>query len=118
MCVIYLDDILIYSTSVEKHPKDVVEVVERLRQYKLYANLAKCVSETTEVDFLGFRVGVDGVSIDPQRTAAIVEWPEPTTFRELQQFLGFANFFRKFILQSDLDRQDTTPEPDTAPARC
>lgn len=98
ICVIYLDDILIYSTSVEQHRKDVVKVVERLRQYKLYANLAKCEFETTEVDFLGFRVGVNGVSIDPRRIASIVEWPEPTTFRELQQFLGFANFFRKFIL--------------------
>jgi len=97
ICVIYLDDILIYSKTTEEHHAAVRKVLERLRQFKLYCNLKKCEFDTDKVDFLGFRVSTEGVGMEPSRVAAIEEWPEPKTFRELQVFLGFANFYRRFI---------------------
>lgn len=96
-CVVYLDDILVYSEREEDHPEHVRQVLERLRQYKLYANLKKCHFNTKEVEFLGFIISTKGVTMEPQRIAAIVEWPEPTCVRDVQVFLGFANFYRRFI---------------------
>lgn len=96
-CIVFLDDILIYSKTEEEHQRHVREVLARLRQYKLYAKLSKCAFKTKKVEFLGFIVGEDGVSVDPDRIRTITEWPEPRTFREVQQFLGFANFYRRFI---------------------
>ena len=99
ICVIYLDDILIYSKTVEEHHHAVRQVLDRLRQFKLYCNLKKCEFDTDRVDFLGFQVSTEGVGMEPSRVRSIKEWPEPKTFRELQVFLGFANFYRRFILQ-------------------
>lgn len=96
-CIAYMDDILIYSDSYEEHVRHVREVLERLREFSLYAKLSKCEFETQEVDFLGFRIGLAGVSMDPSKVAAIEEWPEPETYRDVQCFLGFANFYRGFI---------------------
>jgi len=96
-CVVYLDDILIYSKDKEEHTKHLRLVLERLRRHALYANPKKCRFYTKEVEFLGFVVSDEGVSMDPERVITIGDWPEPTTFREIQQFLGFANFYRRFI---------------------
>jgi hypothetical protein len=97
ICVVYLDDILIYSTSYEQHIVDVRMVLERLRKWQLYANPLKCTFFAKEVEFLGYIIGTTGISMDPRRVTAIDEWEAPTTFRELQVFLGFANFYRRFI---------------------
>lgn len=96
ICVIYLDDILIYSEEKERHRADVCQVLRRLREYKLYANLKKCEFLVDKVEFLGFIISTSGVSMDPSRVSAIAQWPEPLTLRELQVFLGFANFYRRF----------------------
>jgi len=95
--VVYLDDILIYSETREEHVRHLREVLARLRKFALYANRKKCDWFTDRVEFLGFIVSVAGVSMDRSRVAAIEEWPTPKTFREVQVFLGFANFFRRFI---------------------
>jgi len=96
-CVVYLDDILIYSRNAEEHTKHLRLVLERLRKYALYANRKKCHFFTDSVEFLGFIVGSEGVSMDPRRVDTVAAWPQPTTYREVQQFLGFANFYRRFI---------------------
>jgi hypothetical protein len=96
-CVVYLDDILIYSKDAEEHTKHIRLVLERLRKYALYANRKKCHFCTDSVEFLGFVVSNKGVSMDPRRVDTVAAWPQPTTFREVQQFLGFANFYRRFI---------------------
>jgi len=96
-CVVYLDDILIYSDSREEHVRHVREVLARLRKFALYASLKKCEFFTTQVEFLGYVVSIAGVSMDPRRVSTIEEWPRPKTFREVQVFLGFANFYRRFI---------------------
>src|SRR5438045_7643130 len=98
-CVVYLDDILIYSQAGESHEDHVWQVLERLWQYKLYANLKKCTFSATSIEYLGFIVGTEGVSMDPDRVTTVTEWPRPTSFTEVQQFLGFANFYRQSIFQ-------------------
>jgi hypothetical protein len=96
-CVVYLDDILVYSDTREQHVRDLRAVLERLRKFALYASWKKCKFFTQEVEFLGYIVGVAGVSMDPRRVTTVEEWPRPTTLREVQVFLGFANFYRRFI---------------------
>jgi RNase H-like domain found in reverse transcriptase/Reverse transcriptase (RNA-dependent DNA polymerase)/Integrase zinc binding domain len=98
ICVVYLDDILIYGGATEEQHWDCVrQVLDRLRKFQLYANPVKCQFKTEAVEFLGFVISVDGIAMDPSRVATIVDWPEPKTFRDLQVFLGFANFYRRFI---------------------
>ena len=96
-CVVYLDDILIYSSDPAEHWQHVKQVLERLRQFQLYASLKKCQFYTTHVEFLGFVVSTEGVAMDAERVATIKDWPKPKTYRDVQVFLGFANFYRRFI---------------------
>ena len=95
--MVYLDDILIFSETLEDHWEHVKRVLERLRKFDLYIKLSKCRFATTEVEFLGFIVTVDGIKMDPARIQTLAEWPVPKTFRDVQVFLGFANFYRRFI---------------------
>src|SRR5580692_3178868 len=97
ICVVYLDDILIYSENLEDHRRHVREVFERLRRFSLYANLKKCSFFQTEVEFLGFIVGREGIRMDPKRVEAVTQWPQPTSIHDIQIFLGFVNFYRRFI---------------------
>ena len=97
ICVAYMDDILIYSFAVEDHAGHVRSVLERLRKYSLYAKLAKCEFHVPEVDFLGYRIGIAGISMDMRRVQTIVDWREPESYREIQVFIGFVNFYRRFI---------------------
>lgn len=96
-CVVYLDDILIYSQTEEEHTRHVRMVLERLRTFKLYAKLSKCAFHTKSVNFLGFVISPEGVSMEPARIQNILGWPEPKSVFDIQAFLGFGNFYRKFI---------------------
>lgn len=95
--LIYLDDILIFSDSEEEHVKHVKQVLARLVDNKLYAKAEKCEFHVTTTEFLGFIVPANGISMASNKVDAIMSWPLPTKVREIQQFLGFANFYRKFI---------------------
>jgi hypothetical protein len=95
--VIYLDDILIFSKNEEEHEKHVRLVLEKLRERGLYAKLEKCLFHQTEMEFLGFIATTDGLKMDPKKVEAIVSWEAPKTVRDVQCFLGFANFYRIFI---------------------
>jgi transposase InsO family protein len=97
ICVVYLDDILIYSKDRETHVRDVCAVLARLRAYELYCNPEKCVFFVDEVDFLGFLVGKNGIRMDPSRVETIKDWPTPESFKDVQVFLGFCGFYRRFI---------------------
>lgn len=98
-CVVYLDDILVYSRTQEEHRRNVTAVLGRLREYRLFAKLSKCSFETTSVSFLGFIVDIDGVRMDTERVRTIDEWPVPRSFKDIQIFLGFTNFYRRFIFR-------------------
>ena len=95
--VIYLDDILIYSKPGEDYYAHVRIVIERLRKYKLYTKLSKCFFDVEEVEFLGFIVSSIKVKPDSDRILIIEKWPELKLFHEVQVFLSFTNFYKRFI---------------------
>jgi hypothetical protein len=99
----YLDDILIYSDNLDDHRKHVKEVLRRLRAHGLYARGDKCEFHKEEVEFLGYIVSKDGLRMSEDKVKTILEWPEPRKVKDIQSFLGFANFYRRFIYNySDL----------------
>jgi hypothetical protein len=95
--IVYLDDILIYSDDPESHKKHVREALRRLRKHGLYANADKCVFNTDTVEYLGFILSPQGLTMDPSKVKTIQDWPEPRKVKDIQSFLGFANFYRRFI---------------------
>ncbi|KAK3559672.1 hypothetical protein QTP86_013919, partial [Hemibagrus guttatus] len=95
--IAYIDDILVYSSSMEEHVRMVQEVLCRLQQHHLYVKLEKCEFHRSTVTFLRYVIYRHGVELDVVKVQAVTEWPAPTSVRELQRFLGFANFYRRFI---------------------
>lgn len=95
--IVYMDDILIFSDNLESHRETVNEVLRRLQQNKLYLKLEKSIFEAPSVDFLGVIVGNGTATMDPEKTKAIDEWPEPKNLKELRSFAQFCNFYRNFI---------------------
>ncbi|KAK3563887.1 hypothetical protein QTP86_004832 [Hemibagrus guttatus] len=95
--IAYIDDILVYSTSMEDHVRQVREVLARLQRHHLFVKLEKCDFHRTTVAFLGYVISPRGVEMNTNKVRAVSEWPAPATIKELQWFLGFANFYRRFI---------------------
>ncbi|ROL53801.1 Transposon Tf2-6 polyprotein [Anabarilius grahami] len=95
--LVYIDDILIYSRSLAEHRHHVAEVLTRLRQFHLFLKAEKCSFHQPSVHFLGYIIDHSGIRMDERKVESISNWPEPTTIKELQRFLGFANFYRRFI---------------------
>jgi hypothetical protein len=95
--VCYLDDILVFSKNEEEHINHVQLVLEKLRTAGLYAKLEKCVFHQPQVGFLGYIIYGEGLSMDPKKIRTITKWKKPATVRDIQCFLGFANFYRIFI---------------------
>lgn len=95
--VVFLDDILIYSQTPEEHKSHLKVVFQILRENRLFGKLSKCEFFKDEVEYLGFRIGKNGVSTDPGKIQAIVNWPIPTSVRDVRSFLGLAGFYRKFV---------------------
>ena len=95
--LIYLDDILILDRDLNEHHKHVQEVLQQLRENKLYLKPEKCKFDQTKIEYLGVIIGNGQVKMDPVKVAGIAEWPTPTCKRDVQSFLGFCNFYRHFI---------------------
>ncbi|KAJ1575391.1 hypothetical protein NDA15_001059 [Ustilago hordei] len=95
--VVYLDDFLIFSDTEEAHVKHVTEVLTRLRSNRLFAKLSKCEFHTKTVEFLGYIIKPMGIEMDPEKVRTVKEWPMPESIHDIQRFLGFANFYRRFI---------------------
>ncbi|KAL0150713.1 hypothetical protein M9458_054017, partial [Cirrhinus mrigala] len=95
--IVYIDDILIYSPDLRTHHHHVTRVLERLRQHRLFLKAEKCEFHTTEVHFLGYFISSAGVRMDQRKVDAVLSWPQPDTIKQLQRFLGFANFYRRFV---------------------
>ncbi len=96
-CVIYLNDILIYLPDQEAHNGHVRRVLKRLREYSLLAKASKCKFDQPKVEYLGFRVSTEGIKPDPGKVQTIHDWPAPKTVKQVQSFLGFANFYQRFV---------------------
>ena len=95
--LVYLDDILVMSSTPKEHIEHLRLVFETLRKHRLYAKLKKCEFNRAELKFLGHIVGRDGVAPDPAKVEVVQKWPVPKSVKELRGFLGLANYFRKFI---------------------
>ncbi len=95
--VIYIDDILIYSGSLEENAEHLRKVFQRLRENKLYAKLEKCEFGVTEVDFLGHKITQEGLKMDDHKVKAILDWEPPKSVPALRSFLGLASYYHKFI---------------------
>jgi hypothetical protein len=102
-CSAYMDDTLIFSKSQREHEQHVKQVLQKLRDAGLQADITKCEFHVTETKFLGFIVGVDGIQVNLEKVAVVRDWIPPTKtngsvkIKGVQAFLGFCNFYRKFI---------------------
>ncbi|GLB45568.1 putative retrotransposable element tf2 155 kda protein type 1-like [Lyophyllum shimeji] len=96
VCV-YLDDILIYTKTLEEHRRITRIVLDRLREHRLFLKPEKCEFERTEIEYLGLIISHGTASMDPVKVAGVAEWPVPKNKKEVQSFLGFTNFYRRFI---------------------
>ena len=98
VCVIvYLNDILIYSKDMESHQRHVQEVLHQLQLHKLFAKLEKCEFHSDSVEYLGYCLSPEGLTMSPDKIITIADWPEPCKVKDIQSFLGFTNFYRQFI---------------------
>ncbi len=93
----YLDDILIFSDSLQEHIDHVQQVLKKLLENHLFVKLEKCEFHVSQVSFLGYVVSQEGIQMEPWKVSAITNWPQPKTLKQVQRFLGFANFYRRFI---------------------
>ncbi|CAI7887102.1 unnamed protein product [Closterium sp. NIES-54] len=119
--VVYLDDILIYSKNMKEHVEHLRKVFEILRKNKFYVKLSKSDFALKKVQFLGHMVSAEGVHVDPRKIEAVKKWKLPENMKELQQFLGFTNYYNRFVPQyakiaaplTDLLKKDTPFKWDT-----
>ncbi|KAK8600731.1 hypothetical protein V6N12_050582 [Hibiscus sabdariffa] len=112
-CVVYFDDILIYSKTLQDHAEHLRAVLQTLREEKLFGNMAKCVFCTDKLTFLGYIFSSQGVEVDPEKIKAIQEWPRPTTISQEEAFmkikdclthapvLALPNFDKTFEIECD-----------------
>ena len=127
-CVCYLDDILICSDTLQDHRKQVKAVPEKLHVAGLFVIPEKCEFESNKTSFLSFVISHDSIEMDPEKVSAVKNWEIPKTIQDVQCFLGFANFYRRFIegysrictplfnLLKTVDNDNDTPIVTTNPA--
>jgi hypothetical protein len=95
--VVFIDNILIFSKTMEEHEEHLKLVLEKLRSNQLYAKFSKCEFWLTEVAFLGHVISAGGVLVDPGKVKDVLNWMPPTAASEIQSFLGLAGYYRRFI---------------------
>ena len=109
--IVFIDDILVYSGSSEEHSEHLRIVLQTLRERQLYAKLSKCQFWLNKVAFLGHVISADGVSVDPQKIEAVVNWKPPKNVSEVRSFLGSVGYYMKFVegfsrIEAPLTRKD------------
>lgn len=98
MLLVYLDDILVYSKTFQEHIERLRAVLSRLRELGLKLNPDKCKFCRTSVQYLGYTISQGGIATDAEKIKAVEQWAVPQTLRELRAFLGFASYYRRFVL--------------------
>src|SRR5260370_40589287 len=92
-----MDDILVYSCTLSNHQWIIRQVLTTLQKQRLFLKPEKCKFEQKEVEYLRLVISKDHVAMDPTQVCGVMEWPTPTKVKEVQSFLGFVNFYWKFI---------------------
>ena len=97
ICHVYLDDIIIWSQTVQEHEINVAKVLEALRKANLFCNGSKTTLFSTEISFLGHKISAAGIQADPRKVDRILEWPQPTTATNVRGFLGLTRYIAAFL---------------------
>jgi hypothetical protein len=95
--IVFLDDILVYSKSEEKHEQHLRIVLQMLREHQMYAKLSKCSFYQEQIHYLGHIISEEGTDVDPEKVEAIREWLAPKNMMEVRSFMGLAGYYRRFI---------------------
>ncbi|CAL2244317.1 unnamed protein product [Prunus armeniaca] len=95
--IVFIDDILVYSRTLEGHKKHLRLILKTLRRKQLYAKFSKCQFWLDRVDFLGHVISAEGIYVDPRKVEAVVNWVQPTSVTEIRSFLGLAGYYRRFV---------------------
>src|SRR6266478_68192 len=95
--ICYMDDILVYSSSLMDHRRITWEILQTLHSYKLFLQPEKCKFECQEVDYLGLVISKDHVAMDPVKVQGVTDWLQPAKVKDVQSFIGFVNFYQRFI---------------------
>ncbi|KAH9329027.1 hypothetical protein KI387_001135 [Taxus chinensis] len=95
--IVFLDDILIYSFSIEEHQEHLRQVLQVLREHHLFGNLEKCSFFQSEIQYLGHIITGEGISVDPSNIYAIIDWPTPTTVTKVRRFMGLVGYYHHFV---------------------
>lgn len=95
--IVYMDDILIYTETLEEHRRVTQRVLEILEKNNLYLKPEKCEFEKEKIEYLGLIISKGRIEMDPVKIEGVAKWPQPQEVKEVQSFLGFINFYRRFI---------------------
>ncbi|KAG0158309.1 hypothetical protein PDIDSM_5822 [Penicillium digitatum] len=95
--IVYLDDILVFSETLEEHIEHNKLVLQKMREAEVTLKLKKCEFHVQETTFLGYRISPNGLGMEEEKVKSIMEWPTPKSMKEVQRFLGLANYYRKII---------------------
>ena len=95
--VVYFDDILVFSETLEDHVEHLRDVLQVLRRKCLFANKEKCTFGVDKLVFLGFVVSAKGIEVDETKIDAIKTWPQPINLQQVCSFLGLAGFYHHFV---------------------
>ena len=95
--IIFINDILVYSSTMEEHELYLKIVLEKLREKKLYAKFSKCKFWLKKVVFLGYVVSEEGIFVDPSKVEIVSQWKQPRNPTKVQSFLGLAEYYRRFV---------------------
>lgn len=108
--LVFFDDILIYSDSLDSHLQHLRIVFETLKQHKLFVKKSKCSFGQARLEYFGHVVSSEGVSADKSKIDSMLSWPQPTTVKGLRGFLGLTGYYRKFCLKGVWGYQQATDQ--------
>jgi len=94
---VFIDDVMIATETEEGHDEIVEEVLKRLEENDLFVKPEKYIWKVREIEFLGVIIGEDGVKMEKEKVQGVIEWPVPRNVKDVQKFLGLANYYRRFV---------------------